>query len=220
MGRPQEDQVLHSLSPPSAGPAGRGGEEIWASGSMGPSMSSPSPLSGRGSEKAGLTCQHQIGLDLCLCVVMQGFSVCPLSNCGHIRIMIDCAPSRGTCRCLSQLEVCQLLQSETHVAYPEGLNGCLIPVVTVVPGSLAHSTNALNDEPTLLQVDLSQFTGKEHESKATIPSRTSTSTSPAHLPMAHYPKAESQFSMTTKVSKLLLWAVLDTSSQASGSSTP
>ena len=61
---------LSGLSPPSASSGGRGGEEIWASGCMAPSMSSPSPLSGTGSEKAGLTHQHQRGLALCICVVM------------------------------------------------------------------------------------------------------------------------------------------------------
>ena len=89
----------------------------------------------------------------------------------------------------------------------------------MVPGSLAHSTNTLNDEPTLLQVDLSWFTGEEHDFKALIPDRTSTSTAPMHLTMAIHPKVESHISMTTKVSELLLWAVLDTSCQQLGSST-
>ena len=111
----------------------------------------------------------------------------PLSSVSQISIMIDGAPSRSACRCFSQLEVCQLLQSETQVVYPEGLNGCLVPVETSLPGSLAHGTNSLNDEPTLLQVDLSQFTGEECESKTPIPGRVSTSTFPAHLTMAHPP---------------------------------
>ena len=134
----------------------------------------------------------------------------PSPATGHISVMIDGTPSRSACGCLSQLEVCQLLQLETQVVYPEGLNGCLVPVVTSLPGSLAHGTNILNDEPTLLQVDLSKFTGEEHESKALIPSRTSTSTSPAHLAMAHPPKVDSHISMTTKVTELLSWVALDT----------
>ena len=108
----------------------------------------------------------------------------PLSSYGHISIMIGGTPRRSACGCLSQLEVHQLLQSDTQVVYPEGLNGCLVPVVTSLLGSLAHSANALNDEAALLQVDLSQFKG-EYKSKAPIPSKTSTSTSPAHLTMAH-----------------------------------
>ena len=143
----------------------------------------------------------------------------PLSSIDHISVMIDGTPSKCACRCLSQLEVCQLLQSETQVVYPEGLNGCLVPIVTSLPASLAHGSNALNDEPTLLQVDFSQFTGEECESKAPIPSRASASTSPAHLAMAHPPKAENHISMTTEVNELLLQAALDTSSQALGSST-
>ena len=147
-------------------------------------------------------------------------SMFPLSSYGHISIMMDGAPSRSTCRHLSQLAVCQLLQSEIQVVYPEGLNECLVPVVTSLPGSLFHGTNALNNDPTLLQVDLSQFTGEECKSKASIPGRNSTSTSPTQLTMAHPPKVESYISMTTKVSELLLWATLDTSSQASANSTP
>ena len=38
----------------------------------------------------------------------------PLSSVSHINIMIDSEPSRNICGCLSQLEVCQLLQSETQ----------------------------------------------------------------------------------------------------------
>ena len=46
----------------------------------------------------------------------------PLSNAGHISVMVDGAPSRSTCRCLSCLEVCKLLQCSSEVVYPEGLN--------------------------------------------------------------------------------------------------
>ena len=129
-------------------------------------------------------------------------------------------PSNIPCRQLCQLKFHQLLQSETQVVYPEGLNGCLVPVVTSLPKSLAHGMNDLNDEPTFLQVDLSQFAVEEHESKALIPGNDSTSTSPTCPAMAPSPKVESQVSMTTEVSELLLQVLLNTSSQASGSSTP
>ena len=122
------------------------------------------------------------------------------------------------CGCFHWLEVCQLLQSETQVVYPKGLNRCLVLVVTPLPESLAHDTNALDDEPTFLQVDLSQFTAGDHESKALVPGRTSTCTSPMHLALEHPPKAESQASMTAEVQDLLLHAVWDTSNQVLGNS--
>ena len=78
----------------------------------------------------------------------------------------------------------------------------------------------LKGESTFLQLDLSQSTTKEQESKdlslggglsptlATSPTRA--------LP----PKVEGQIRMTMEVSKLLSQAVLDTSGLASGSFTP
>ena len=47
----------------------------------------------------------------------------PLSNARHLNIMVDGAPSRNACRCLSHMEVCKLLQFGSEVVYPEGLNG-------------------------------------------------------------------------------------------------
>ena len=46
----------------------------------------------------------------------------PLSNAGHISIMVDGAPSRSACGHLSQLEVSGLLQVDGKVVYPEGLD--------------------------------------------------------------------------------------------------
>ena len=104
--------------------------------------------------------------------------------------------------------------------YPKGLNGCLVLVITSLPESLSHGMTMLNDEPTLLQVDLSQFTMEGHESKAPFLGGSSISTSPTCLAMVPPPKAESQVSMTMEISELLLQAALDTSHQASESSTP
>ena len=80
--------------------------------------------------------------------------------------------------------------------------------------------NVLSDEPTFLQVDLSQFAMEECESKALFPGSDSTSTSPTYPAMAPPPKVESQVSMTMEVSELLPQATLDTSGQALRSSTP
>ena len=81
MGRPQEAQVWHGLSPPSDSSGGGGGKEIWAGGCMGPSLPSPSPLTRRCSKKAQLTHQHQRGLALHLHAVMQGLSAHPTLQC-------------------------------------------------------------------------------------------------------------------------------------------
>ena len=40
----------------------------------------------------------------------EDFQHIPLSNAGHVSIMVDSAPSRSTCRCLICLEACKLLQ--------------------------------------------------------------------------------------------------------------
>ena len=72
--------------------------------------------------------------------------------------------------------------------YPKGLKGCLVLVITSLPKSLAHGMNVLDDEPTFLQVDLSQFMIEEHESKALFPSSDSTSMSPTCPAMAPPPK--------------------------------
>ena len=52
----------------------------------------------------------------------------PISDARHISIMVDGAPSRSACRCLSCLEVCKLLQYSSEVVYPEGLNGGFEPI--------------------------------------------------------------------------------------------
>ena len=144
----------------------------------------------------------------------------PLPKEGHLSAMTKGTPSNILCRRICQLEVHQLFHSKAQVVYPKGLNGCLVLVITSLPKSLSHSMTMLNDEPTLLQVDLLQFTMEGCQLKAPFLSGSSTSTSPTCLVMAPSPKAESQVSMTMEVSKLLSWVALHTSGQASGSSTP
>ena len=48
-----------------------------------------------------------------------------LSSEGHVSVMIDGTPSMSACGCLSQLEVCRLLQCGDQLVYPEGINGGL-----------------------------------------------------------------------------------------------
>ena len=100
------------------------------------------------------------------------------------------------------------------------LNGCQVPVVMTLPESLSNGMTLLEGGSTFLQVDLSQSTTREQESKALSLCGGLSSTPAASPTRAFSPKAEGQISMTMEVSKLLSWAVLDTSVLASGSSTP
>ena len=127
----------------------------------------------------------------------------PIPKEGHLSAMTEGMPSNVPCRRICQLEVHQLLHSGAQVVYPKGLNGCLVPVITSLPKSLSHGMIVLNDKPTFLQVDLSQFTMEEHESKAPFPGGDLTSISPTCPVMAPTPKAGSQVSMTMEVSELL-----------------
>ena len=46
-------------------------------------------------------------------------------------------------RRIQQLEVCQLLSSGSQVVYPEGLNGCQVPVIMTLPESLSQGMTML-----------------------------------------------------------------------------
>ena len=54
----------------------------------------------------------------------------PLSKEGHLSTKMEGTPSNIPCQRIHQLEVHLLLHSEVQVVYPEGLNGCLVPVTT------------------------------------------------------------------------------------------
>ena len=51
--------------------------------------------------------------------------------------MIDGMPSMNACGCLSQLEVCKLLQCGDQVVCPGGLNGQLEPMQFTFPEPLS-----------------------------------------------------------------------------------
>ena len=144
----------------------------------------------------------------------------PLPTEGHLSVMMEGSSSNVHCGKICQLEVHQPLSSGSQVVYPERLNGCQVPVVMSLPKSLSNGMTMFVGVPTFLQVDLSQTTTKEQESKT--PSlggglNPTLATSPTRAPP---PKAEGQISMTMEVSKLPSQAVLDTSGLASISSTP
>ena len=147
----------------------------------------------------------------------------PIPKEGHLITMIDGTPSRNACRHLCQLEVHNLSQYGDHVVYPEGLNGSLELVQTSLSGPLLWGQDALDDsthEPSFLLVGLSQVTLGYYMPKAPAPHRTSTLSSPTHLAMEYLPKTYSHICMTSEVQELLSWAMLDTSTQALGDSTP
>ena len=143
----------------------------------------------------------------------------PLPTEDHLSVMMEGNTSNFPCRKICQLEVCQLLSSGSWVVYPEGLNGCQVPVIMSLPELLSNGMTILKGESSFLQVDLSQSAKKEQESKAPSlgdglsPNRAASTTG------AFSPKAEGQTSMTMEASKLLSQAVLDTSGLASRSST-
>ena len=80
--------------------------------------------------------------------------------------MVEGNTSNVPCRKIHQLEVCQLLGSGSQVVYPEGLNGCQVPVIMSLPDLLSNGVTMLEGESTFLQVDLSPPATKEQESKA------------------------------------------------------
>ena len=128
--------------------------------------------------------------------------------------------SNAPCGKICQLEVHQCLSSGSQVVYPEGLNGCQVPVVMSLPESLSNGVTLLEGEPTFLQVDLSQSITKGQESKALSLGRGLSPPLATSSTRALLPKVDSQISMTMEVSKLLSRVVLDTFGLASGSSTP
>ena len=84
----------------------------------------------------------------------------PLSNARHISIMVNGAPSRSTCRCLSCLEVCKFLQCSSEVVYPEGLNEGFEPTQVPLPKQSVWDMESPN-EPAMLQVNLPRPTCRD-----------------------------------------------------------
>ena len=137
--------------------------------------------------------------------------------------MVDGAPCRRACRWLCQLEICRLLQCRDQVVYPEGVNGGLGAGWTSLSELPIWSMDTLGKpihEPSFLLVDLSWITLGDHMPKASASHRTSTLSSPFQLTLEHSPKTDSHISMTAEVQELLSCAMLDTSSQVLGDSTP
>ena len=90
----------------------------------------------------------------------------PLPGEGHLSVKMEGNTNNVPCRKILQWEAHQLLSSGSQVVYPEGLNGCQVPVIMSLPEWLSNGVTMFKGESTFLQVDLSQPATKEQESKA------------------------------------------------------
>ena len=143
----------------------------------------------------------------------------PLPKEGHLGILPQRGADMTACRRISQLEVHQLLISGLQVAYPVGLNGCKDPIIISLPKSLANGISLTGPKPMYLEIDIPQPMAKEPDQKALPLGRCSALIISSPLKTTPL-KLEREVSMTMEVRSLLSWAMLDTSSQGSGNSTP
>ena len=144
----------------------------------------------------------------------------PLPKEGHLSVLVEGSTGSVTCRRINQLEVCQLLSSDSQAIYMVGLNGCEVTVITFLPKLLAKGATMLRGECIYLPVDILKSAKKGQESKAPSPGSHSIPFLTASPIRAPPPKAEGQVSMTTEVRELLSQVVLYTSGNTSRSSTP
>ena len=121
MGEPQEAITRYGLSSAGTITGGRRREKVWPGRGMGSPQPNASSLSRGGSaKKLTLLISTKEDWYYALVQVNEDVQHLPLSDTGHISILVDGAPSRSTCGHLSQLEVCQLLHSGGVVIYPGG----------------------------------------------------------------------------------------------------
>ena len=147
------------------------------------------------------------------CSLMRTPFHAPLPREGHLGILPKGGTNRATCRRTSQLEVHQLLQLDSHVIYPVGLNGHEIPLITTLPGSPANGTSLTGGKSIYLEVDIPQFIVEESDQNVSPSGKCPfiLMISPAKATPL---KLEREVSMTMEVRELLSWAMLDTSSYA------
>ena len=86
----------------------------------------------------------------------------PLPKESHLSILMEGGTNSATCRWISQLDICQLLNWGSQVVYLVGLNGCKIPVLRSLLKSLAKGMTMLGGEPIYLSVDILQSAMKPH----------------------------------------------------------
>ena len=143
----------------------------------------------------------------------------PLPKEGHLGVLPEGGTNRTTCRRISQLEVCQLLQLDSKVVYWEGLNGHEIPLIVTLPRSLANGTSLTGNKSIYLKVDILQSIMGESDQKASSPGKCPSilMVSPIKTTLL---KPEREVSMTMEVRELLSWAIFDMSGHTSGNSIP
>ena len=144
----------------------------------------------------------------------------PLPKEGQLSFQVMGGTGSATCRRVIQLQVCQLLSSNSQVVYPAGLNGCEVLLITSPPGPMAKGINLLSDEPIYLKVDIPQSDMEGPELKTLPLGSHSPSTSIASPASPPLPKVEGQLSMTLEVRELLSQVGLGMFEHASRSSTP
>ena len=93
----------------------------------------------------------------------------PLPKEGHLGVLPEGGTDSTTCRRISQLEVCQLLILGLQVAYPVGLNGSKVPIITSLPKSLANGISLAGGKSIYLEVDIPQPIMEEPDQKASPP---------------------------------------------------
>ena len=120
------------------------------------------------------------------------------------------------CGQISQLEVCQLLAASPQVIYPLGFNGHDKPIITTLSEWLDSGISLVASKHIYLVIDIPSPPVEEPDQKMLplkdIPTILITS------PPKSLPKSEG--SMTTEVSNLLSWAMLEASSCESQHSSP
>ena len=138
---------------------------------------------------------------------------------GHLGILPEGGTDSIACRRISQLEVCQLFISGLQIAYLVGLNGCKDPIITSLPKSLANGISLTGGRSIYLEVDIPQPIAEEPDQKA-LPLGRCSSILMASSPKTTLLKPEREVSMTMEVRSLLSRAMLDTSDNMLGNSTP
>ena len=136
----------------------------------------------------------------------------PLSNTGHLSIMVDGAPSRSACRCLNHLEVHELLQFGSKVVYPEGLNGGFKPLWVPLAKQLILDAESTS-KPAILQVNLPRTTPGDKPIVA--PQQSSTPFSTPRFVTEYPSDIATGPSMVEEIEGLFSSAMLDTSGQPS-----
>ena len=143
----------------------------------------------------------------------------PLPKEGHLGILPRGGTNSTACRRISSLEVHQLLVLGLQVTYPVGLNGCEVPIITLLPESLTSGISPTGGRSIYLEVDILQPIMEEPDWKVLPPGRCCPILMASPIKTTP-PKLEREVSMTMEVRSLLSWVMLDTSGHVSGNLTP